>query len=66
MGRQIELVPNERIVQAWRVVGWDPGVYSIAKFALVEQGPATKLVFDRTGFPNGRAEHLAAGWTANY
>src|SRR5712692_1180527 len=30
VGRHIELVPNQRIVQAWRVVVWNPGVYSIA------------------------------------
>ena len=30
-GRNIELVPNERIVQAWRAGNWEPGVYSIAK-----------------------------------
>ena len=65
-GRQIELVPNERIVQAWRAGGWDPGHYSIAKFELVEQGSGTKIVFDHTGFPNGQAEHLAAGWKGNY
>jgi uncharacterized protein YndB with AHSA1/START domain len=65
-GRQIELVPNERIVQAWRVGSWKPGVYSIAKFELTDQGEATKLVFDHTGFPQGTAEHLAAGWKANY
>jgi len=66
VGRHIELVPNERIVQAWRVATWDPGVYSIAKFALVEQGSGTKLVFDHGGFPKGQGEHLAAGWKANY
>ena len=65
-GRQIELVPNERIVQAWRVGSWDPGVYSIAKFELAEQGSGTKIVFDHTGFPKGWGEHLAAGWKANY
>jgi activator of HSP90 ATPase len=65
-GRQIELVPNERIVQAWRAGSWDPGHYSIAKFELVEQGSGTKIVFDHTGFPNGKAEHLAAGWKGNY
>jgi activator of HSP90 ATPase len=26
VGHQIELVTNERIVQAWRVVDWSPGV----------------------------------------
>jgi len=66
LGRHIELAPNERIVQAWRVANWDPGVYSIVKFELVEQGSGTKIVFDHTGFPKGQGEHLAAGWTGNY
>jgi activator of HSP90 ATPase len=65
-GRHIELVPNERIVQAWRVGNWDPGVYSIAKFALTDEGTGTKIVFDHAGFPKGDAEHLATGWKANY
>src|SRR5437867_610313 len=50
-GRHIELVPNERIVQAWRAASWGPGQYSIARFDLTEQGSGTKLVFDHTGFP---------------
>jgi activator of HSP90 ATPase len=66
VGRQVELLPNQRIVQAWRVVNWDPGVYSIAKFELVEQGAGTKLVFDHTGFPKGDAESLASGWKGHY
>jgi activator of HSP90 ATPase len=66
MGRHVELVPNERIVQAWRTGGWAPGVYSIAKFELVEQGAGSKMVFDHTGFPTGEAEVLASGWKAHY
>jgi activator of HSP90 ATPase len=66
LGRHIELVPNERIVQAWRVATWSPSLYSIAKFDLVEQGSDTKLVFDHTGFPVGQAQHLAEGWKSNY
>jgi activator of HSP90 ATPase len=65
-GRQLELVPNERIVQAWRASGWDLGDYSIAKFQLVEQASRTTIVFDHTGFPKGKAEHLAEGWKINY
>ena len=65
-GRHIELVPNERIVQAWRAGSWDPGDYSIAKFQLVEQGAGTKIVFDHAGFPKGKAGHLAEGWKMNY
>lgn len=65
-GRQLELVPNERIVQAWRVGSWEPGIFSIARFELVEQGSGTKIVFDHMAFPKGDAEHLAAGWKMNY
>jgi Activator of Hsp90 ATPase homolog 1-like protein len=38
MGRNIELIPNQRIVQAWRPTRWDPGVYSIVKFELKTAG----------------------------
>jgi uncharacterized protein YndB with AHSA1/START domain len=65
-GRQIELVPNVRVVQAWRAANWDPGVYSIVKFELVKQGAATKIVFDHTGFPKGAGKGLAAGWHKHY
>src|SRR5262245_58101029 len=34
VGRNLELVPNERIVQAWRVVTWPEGAYSIVRFEL--------------------------------
>jgi len=65
-GRIIELVPNERIVQAWRAADWPPGVYSIARFELRSSDEGTKLLFDHTGFPSGAAGHLAAGWKGNY
>lgn len=65
-GRNIELVPNKRIVQAWRVANWEEGVYSIAKFELKEQGTETVLVFEHIGFPEGQGEHLASGWYTNY
>lgn len=66
LGRHVELVPNERIVQAWRVANWNPGAYSIAMFQLIDQGPATKLIFDHTGFPQGQGQHLSEGWTEHY
>jgi uncharacterized protein YndB with AHSA1/START domain len=66
VGRQIELVPAELIVQAWRVGGWSPGIYSIARFQLVDESGGTRVVFDHTGFPKGQAEHLASGWHEHY
>jgi uncharacterized protein YndB with AHSA1/START domain len=66
VGRQIELVPPQRIVQAWRPADWEPGVFSVVRFELLEQGRGTHLVFDHTGFPKGQGEHLAQGWKMNY
>jgi uncharacterized protein YndB with AHSA1/START domain len=66
VGRQIELLPNELIVQAWRVANWGRGIYSIARFELVEQSGGTKIIFDHEAFPNGDAGHLASGWQEHY
>jgi activator of HSP90 ATPase len=66
VGRQLELAPNELIVQAWRVLSWPRGVYSIARFEFSEQAGVTTIVFDHTGFPKGAAEHLASGWQEHY
>jgi activator of HSP90 ATPase len=65
-GRNIELIPNERIVQAWRAGNWAEGAYSIAKFEIKEQGEETLIIFDHVGFPEGQDEHLAGGWKENY
>jgi activator of HSP90 ATPase len=66
VGRHLELIPDQRIVQAWRVVDWEPGLFSIARFRLRNQGSKTTILFDHTGFPNGQGQHLASGWHANY
>lgn len=66
VGRNLEVVPNRRIVQAWRVVTWPEGAYSIARFELNAQGSETHLVFDHVGFPEGLHDHLAEGWETNY
>jgi activator of HSP90 ATPase len=65
VGRHIEMVPNQRLVQAWRETSWPAGVYSIVRFELIEEGAGTKLVFDHSGFP-GSGEHLFTGWKADY
>jgi uncharacterized protein YndB with AHSA1/START domain len=65
-GRNVELVPNRRIVQAWRAADWPEGVYSIARFELKAQGSGTRLVFDHTGFPPELKAHLEEGWEEHY
>ncbi len=66
VGRNIELVPNQRIVQAWRPASWDPGLYSVVRFELKGQGSGTKVVLDHTGFPEGSFRHLNSGWFVRY
>lgn len=66
VGRNIELVPNVRIVQAWRPAYWPPGVYSLVKFELRKDGAQTKIVLDHTGFPEGDFASLGEGWGSHY
>jgi len=65
-GRNVELIANQRIVQAWRPGSWDAGVYSIVRFELKALEGKTRLVLDHTGFPEGNFRHLDAGWYARY
>jgi activator of HSP90 ATPase len=65
-GRNVELVKDKRVVQAWRAKTWPEGVFSIARFQLEADGRGTKLVFDHEAFPADMKEHLAKGWHANY
>jgi activator of HSP90 ATPase len=65
-GRNIELIPNQRVVQAWRPTDWEPGVYSLVKFELRPNGSGTKIVLDHTGFPEGKFNSLDYGWKPRY
>lgn len=66
VGRNLELVPDKRVVQAWRAGNWEPGEYSIARFELREEGSKTRIVFDQSGHPASAHEHLGPGWSKMY
>jgi activator of HSP90 ATPase len=65
-GRNVELVPDQRIVQAWRPESWDPGDYSLVEFQLKAQGSGTGLILDHKGFHEGDFGHLDSGWYTRY
>jgi activator of HSP90 ATPase len=65
-GRNIELVPGVRVVQAWRVAGWEPGEYSLTRFELRPRDSGTTLVFDHSAFPPEAHDDLDAGWHSMY
>jgi activator of HSP90 ATPase len=66
VGRNVELVPDQRIVQAWRPAYWEPGIYTLVKFEFKSEGSQTKVVLDHTGFPEGNFGHLDSGWRMHY
>jgi activator of HSP90 ATPase len=65
-GRNIELVPSLRIVQAWRPAHWDHGVYTVVHFEFKPRGAETTLIFDHAGFPAGDYDSLDSGWHNHY
>lgn len=65
-GLTLEMLPGERLVQAWRTAGWKAGEYSTVQFTLAADGAGTKLIFDHRGFPDGDGNHLAGGWHVHY
>jgi activator of HSP90 ATPase len=66
VGRNVELVARERIVQAWRPADWEAGVYTLVRFELKEWGTQTKIILDHTGFPEGNFRHFDSGWYLRY
>ena len=65
-GRNVELVPGKRVVQAWRSGAWPEGVYSLVSFELAREGKGTKLVFNQTGYPAAAHDMLDGGWSQMY
>jgi len=65
-GRNVELITNQRIVQAWRVVPWEPGIYSIVRFELTPTATGTRIVLDHSGFPPEDVTARNRGWRRVY
>lgn len=65
-GRNVELKPGRRVVQAWRPKAWPEGIYSIVRFELSPEGKGTRLSFDQIGYPDEAHAMLAGGWHKMY
>ncbi len=65
-GRNVELVPYKRIVQAWRPGSWPAGIYSIVEFEFKEHASGCTFVIDHKGFPEGDFDSLTSGWHSHY
>ncbi len=65
-GVQLELVPDEKIVQTWRGSDWPKGHYSKATFALKKVEGGTRLTLTQTGVPDKFYEDIKQGWIDYY
>jgi activator of HSP90 ATPase len=65
-GVNLELVPDEKIVQSWRYEDWPKGHYSKATFAFKEVDGKTKFTFTQTGVPEEFYEDIKQGWIDYY
>ncbi len=65
-GRQVELVPGERVVQAMRLKAWEPGRWSLLTFTLAPAPEGTLLTLDQVGYPESMHDHLVSGYPAFY
>lgn len=65
-GRNIELLQDKLIVQAWRGADWPKAFYSVVKIELEDKGQQCELTLDHTGCPDDSEEHLTQGWAKMY
>jgi activator of HSP90 ATPase len=64
----VELVPDKRIVQAWKggIDEWPKDHYSIAVFALESTSKGTQLTFTQFGVPETAYAIVEPGWVQAY
>lgn len=67
-GKNLELVPDRKIVQAWRadMDGWPEGHFSKVSFIFKPSKNGTWLSFVHSGIPSQSAAELSQGWKDNY
>lgn len=65
-GKNLELIPDRKIVQRWRALEWPDGHFSTVSFVLTPEGESTCLDFTHVDVPEGTEAGFAQGWIDNY
>ncbi|MBI4092987.1 MAG: SRPBCC domain-containing protein [Candidatus Kerfeldbacteria bacterium] len=65
-GKNIELIPDKKIVQTWRADDWPAGHYSTLTIKLLKAPKGTKLLFTQIDVPAQHAKSIAQGWKDYY
>jgi uncharacterized protein YndB with AHSA1/START domain len=66
-GRNLELVPGERIVQSWRTIEFDDAHEdSVITVVLQEIGEGTLLTLEHSNVPDEQRSYEEGGWQSKY
>ena len=65
-GKNVELVPDRKIVQDWRAVDWPEGFFSRVTFEFSAVPGGTRLDFTHVNLPEHTEEEFTQGWIENY
>src|SRR5438045_2683656 len=65
-GKNLEIVPDKKIVQAWRADDWPADHFSRATFSLKKVKGGTQLSFYQSGVPDEHVASIKEGWNSFY
>lgn len=65
-GKQIELIPDKKIVQTWRAEDWPAGAMSTCWYNLSSVAGGTKIQFRQSDVPKSFVKSVAKGWNDFY
>ncbi len=65
-GKNLELVPDKKIVQEWRANDWPDRHFSIATFELRKIDSGTELKFTQEDVPDDQYDAISDGWFEHY
>jgi len=67
-GKNVELIPDKKIVQTWRSEGenWPKGYYSTITINLEPVDSGTLIKFTHVDIPEGAYESVKEGWDSYY
>lgn len=66
VGKNLEIIPNKKIVQTWRTSDWPEGVESKVTFDFRSKGDNCELHFEQKGVPEEFVKDIEQGWIDNY
>lgn len=65
-GKNMQLIPDKKIVQSWRYRDWPIGHYSTVTFILEPSVEGTHLIFTQEDIPDFKFDEIKQGWKDYY